>query len=370
MRQVHPAGPIRGKTQDSGVGESEILRMNLESSEYENISDFRDLNAYLRNNIPAKGRSYVFLDEIQRVKEWERSVNALMVDTDADIYITGSNAHMLSTDLSTFLTGRYIRIGVLPLSFTEYRELRGMERPAGEVFEEYTEYGGFPGVDPSSGETAADSALDDLYNSIVYRDAVSRGRVRRPEDLEKMVVHLMLNVGDPVSAGTVSKDLDMNVRTVDRYMSLPEGACLFYRANRYDLKSAALNPSPNYYSVDPGLRNHAVGLAGKDRGRVLENIVYLELIRRRYKVIVGKWDSREVDFVAEKTAGQREYYQVCLGYQDEDAETRELAPLRAIKDSFPKTVILGNGYGKSTTRDGITERDIVDWLTEETDGRT
>ncbi len=344
-----------------GVSEDEMLLMNMESSEYDGIGDHTDLNAYLKDRVPRKGRFYLFLDEIQRVKDWERTVNALMVDTEADIYITGSNAHLLSTDLATYLTGRYVEVRMLPLSFREYTELRGNGRGPEDVFKEYFESGGFPGIDPAMGEHAVSAMLEDLYSSIVFRDMVSRGKVRKPEELGKMVAYLMLNIGNPIESTRMARELHMNQRTVERYLAVAQDACMFYRADRYDLKSTALSPAPKYYAVDQGLRNNTVGMASKDRGRVLENIVYLELRRRGYGITVGKWDSREVDFVTERN-GRRAYWQVCLGYYDDDTEARELAPLRAIRDNNPKTVILMDRSGDTVTRDGIRELGITDFL--------
>lgn len=308
-----------------GISEEQMLLMNLESSDFDGIKDHADLNAYLKGRVPAKGCFYLFLDEIQRVRDWEKAVNALIVDTEADIYITGSNAHLLSTDLTTYLTGRYVEVKMLPLSFREYAELRGNGRRAEDVFREYFATGGFPGIDPALGEHAVSAMLDDLYSSIVYRDMVTRGKIRKPEELGKLVTYLMLNIGNPIGSTNIAKELHINQRTVERYLAVAQGACLFYRADRYDLRSTALSPTPKYYVVDPGLRNNTVGMAGRDRGRVLENIVYLELRRRGYGIIVGRWDSREVDFVTERN-GRKAYWQVCMGYYDDDTETRELAP--------------------------------------------
>ncbi len=344
-----------------GVPEEQMLLINLESSDHDGIRDHTDLNAYLKGRIPAKGRFYLFLDEIQRVKDWERTVNALMVDTEADIYITGSNAHLLSTDLTTYLTGRYVEVRMLPLSFREYMELRGNGRRTEDVFREYFATGGFPGIDTAMGEHAVSAMLDDLYSSIVFRDMVSRGKIRKPEELGKLVTYLMLNIGNPIESTNIAKELHMNQRTIERYLAVAQAACLFYRADRYDLRSTALSPTPKYYVVDPGLRNNAVGMASKDRGRVLENIVYLELRRRGYGIIVGRWNSKEVDFVTERN-GRKAYWQVCLGYYDDETEARELAPLRAIKDNNPKTVILMDHSGDTVTGDGIIELGIADFL--------
>ncbi len=349
------------KLRTEGTSDDEMLMIDLESFNFNGIDDHTQLSAMLMGKIPKKGRFYLFLDEIQRVKDWERTVNALMVDTEADIYITGSNAHLLSTDLTTYLTGRYVEIRMLPLSFKEYNELRGDGRGVDEVFAEYFETGGFPGIDPAMGEQSTSAVLNDLYASIVYRDMVARGNVRKPEELGKIVTYLMLNIGNPIGAGTVAKELHMNQRTVERYLNIVQGACMFYRADRYDLRSTALSPTPKYYVVDPGLRNNAVGMASKDRGRVLENIVFLELRRRGHDVIVGRWGSKEVDFVTERN-GRKAYWQVCLGYHDDETEARELAPLRAIKDNNPKVVILLDGQGDTVTRDGIRELGVTDFL--------
>ena len=349
------------RLKEDGIPEEEMLMMNFESSEFDSITDHAELNSYLRDRVPAKGRFYLFLDEIQRVMGWEKTVNALMVDTEADIYITGSNAHLLSTDLTTYLTGRYVEVKMLPLSFKEHMELRGNGRDPKEVFTEYFEYGGFPGIDPGLGKQAVSAMLNDLYASIVFRDMVMRGKIRKPEELGRMVTYLMLNIGNPIENTAIARELHMNIRTVERYLTVVQSACMFYRADRYDLKSTALSPTPKYYVVDSGLRNNSVGMASKDRGRVLENIVYLELKRRGYDIVVGKWDSREVDFVTERN-GRRAYWQVCLGYYDDETEERELAPLRAIRDNNPKTVILMDYSGDSVTRDGIRELGITDFL--------
>lgn len=349
------------RLRSEGISEDSMLLINLESSYFDSIKDHVDLNAFLKDKVPAKGRFYLFLDEIQRVMDWEKTVNALMVDTEADIYITGSNAHLLSTDLTTYLTGRYVEVKMLPLSFREYYELRGNGRGAEDVFSEYFESGGFPGIDPALGKHAVSSMLSDLYASVVYRDMVSRGKIRKTADLEKMVTYLMLNIGNVIESGRIARELHINPRTVDRYLEVVQAACMFYRADRYDLKSTALSPAPKYYAVDPGLRNNAVGMASADRGKVLENIVYLELRRRGFNVVVGKWDSKEVDFVTEKN-GRKAYWQVCWGYYEEDTEKRELAPLRAIKDSNPKAVIMMNHTGETVTRDGIREIGITDFL--------
>lgn len=348
-----------------GVREDEILRMNLESAEFDHIEDYRDLKEYIYPRVPKNGRFYIFLDEIQRVKEWEKIANALMVDTEADIYITGSNSQLLSTELSTYLTGRYISIRMLPLSFKEYRELRGNGRNDNEVFEDYMKYGGFPAINPAGGETSVVSMLQDLYNSVVYQDVVSRGNIRNTGELERLVKYMMFNIGNPTSLRNISEESSINRSTVERYLDLLEEACIVYKANRFDLKSTALNPTPKYYAVDTGLRNISIGFPSADKGRVLENIVYLELLRRGYRVTVGKWDSKEVDFVVDKLTVGREYFQVCYNVYQEETQNRELTPLKLIQDNFPKTILTMNAGKPSVTKDGILVKDVMRWLLNE-----
>ena len=351
------------KLLDSSVKEEEILRMNLESSEFMALETAAALAENVYARVPRQGRFYIFLDEIQRVEGWEKTVNSLLVDTEADIYITGSNSHLLSTELSTYLTGRYVSVQMLPLSFAEYKELRGAGRNDQELFRDYLEYGGFPLVDPSLGKTAVTSILQDLYNSIIFQDVVSRGNIRNTGELLRLVSYMMFNIGNISSLRKITEGLgDVHRNTVEKYLGLLEEACVLYRADRFDLRSTALNPLPKYYAVDPGLRNIAAGFSSADRGRVLENVVYLELLRRGYQVTVGKWDAQEVDFVASRPMAGKEYYQVCYGFLQESTEERELAPLQAIKDNFPKTVLTMDPWGSSTTRDGILIRNVVEWL--------
>ncbi|NLL95301.1 MAG: ATP-binding protein [Thermoplasmatales archaeon] len=350
------------KLKGSGVSDGEILSLNLESSDCDDIVDHRDLSELIYGKVPRKGRFYLFLDEVQRVENWEKTVNALMVDTEADIYITGSNSRLLSSELSTYLTGRYVSINMFPLSFGEYLELYPTEDVAAS-FDRYLLYGGFPGLERSD-DTFLRTSLRDLLDSIVFRDVVQRGDVRNVGELEKLVRFLMMNIGNPMSLGNIAKGLGGGIHrnTVEKYVDLLERACILYRADRYDIRSTALNPSPKYYSVDTGLRNSATGYASEDYGRMLENVVYLELLRRGYGVVIGKWDSKEVDFVAKKPMGGREYFQVCYSMRDEATAERELAPLRKIADNFPKTVLAMDVRVDGTTRDGIIVRDAVRWL--------
>ena len=345
-----------------GVSDEEIIHINLEDPEYFNIRDKDALAEIIFPKVPKRGRCYIFLDEVQRAEGWEDVVNSLVSGTDADVYITGSNAHLLSSELSTYLTGRYVCIDMLPLSFAEWKELRGEDLDDTVAFYRYMAYGGFPGIDPSIGDESVKTMMRDMYASIVKWDIASRGQIRNMEELDRLMSYLMHNIGNPMSLNNIVEGLGSSRELVDRYMSLMKEAFVIYRADRYDMNSFALNPSPKYYVVDPGLRDMVVGFTQKDSGRVLENIVFLELIRRGYTIQVGKYGAKEIDFVASPAMGGREYYQVCLSMTDESTAERELNILRSIVDSFPKTVLTLDPVVKHFTDDGITVMSVTEWL--------
>ena len=345
-----------------GVTENEIVNISLEDPEYLLIRNEADLAAVVFHNLPKGKRRYVFIDEIQRAVGWERVVNSLMSGTDADIYITGSNSHILSSDLTTYLAGRYVTIEMLPLSFAEWKELRGKGMDDATAIRRYMTYGGFPAVDPSMGDGPVKTVLRDLYASIVKWDIAERGQIRNIEEMDRLMVYLMHNIGNPMSLNNIVEGLGASRELVDRYLSMMREAFVIYRADRYDMPSSSLNPSPKYYAVDAGLREMAIGFTQKDAGRVLENIVYLELRRRGNTIQIGRFGVKEVDFVASPTTGGREYYQICLSMTDESTAEREFGVLRSIKDSFPKTVLTMDPVVKHVTEDGINVVYVVDWL--------
>ena len=346
-----------------GVSDEEILMIDLESPEFSSIIDHSQLNSYLRDTIPRTGRFYLFLDELQRVKDWEKTASALLVDTEADIYIISSDADLLSGHYTTYMAGRYVEFRMLPLSFREYFGFRGNGRHARDVLEEYFCYGGFPNVDPENGERAASVTLEDVYSSIVLKDMISCGKVRKPEELERMIRYLMRNNGDPIENSVLSKALDMNPRTVERYLEIIQSAYLIYRSDRLDPKTDTRSPTPTYYAVDPGLLNSSTS-ESDCRLRVIRDVVFLELKRRGYRVFSGRSDTEDVHFITDMK-GRKAYWQVCLGYYDDRTEERELAPLRAIRDNNPKTVILMDVRGVTFTGDGIREMGMTDFLLEE-----
>ncbi len=349
---------------NDGTLDEDIIRISFEDPEYFNIRNDTDLAEILFPQISKDKKCYIFLDEIQRVENWERVVNTLISGTESDVYITGSNAHLLSSELSTYLTGRYVRIDILPLSFAEWKDFRCKDLDPSAALYKYMTYGGFPGVDPSMGDESVKTILRDMYASIVKWDIASRGQIRNMEELDRLMLYLMQNIGNPMSINNIVEGLGAGRELVDRYIELMKDAYVIYRADRYDIKSSALNPSPKYYSVDPGLRDMAIGSLQNDVGRVLENVVYLELIRRGYTIQVGKYGAKEIDFVVSSIMGEKAYYQVCLSMADESTSEREISVLRSIKDNFAKIILTLDPVVKHSTEDGVIIMSVTDWLLE------
>ena len=268
----------------------------------------------------------------------------------------------MSSELSTYITGRYVSIEVLPLSFREYSELHsGSGLDKYELFDRYIRYGAFPIVNPFGGERAIRATLEGLYTSIIYRDAIMRGRVGNVPEFERVVKFMMMNIGNPVSANSIATSLgNVNYATVDKYLGLLEQCHILYKAEKYDLKSTVLSHTPKYYSVDVGIRNASLGYGTEDYGRLMENLVYLELIRNGDHVIVGKYGDSEIDFSV-KTGGGTEYYQVVYSMKEDKVRERELKALNGLRDSYPKTVI-STDVIRTDLPSGIKHVNIVDFL--------
>ncbi|MDR0522875.1 MAG: ATP-binding protein [Candidatus Methanoplasma sp.] len=346
-----------------GLGDR-IVHVNFESKSADGIRDHRDLNAFLESRMDPSERTYVFLDEIQRVEGWERTVNSLSVDYDADVYLTGSNAHMLSSELSTYLSGRYVEIKMLPLSFKEYLSLHpaGPEASVEKRFESYMAHGAIPMIDPDDPERAGEM-LQGIYSTILRKDVSSRLGATDVRSLDEIVSFLMSNVGSVTSCASVAKEASLSPATVKRYVQGLEDAFLIYRARRYDVRGKALlKTTEKYYASDTGVRNAVLG-GPADAGRVLENVVFLELLRRGYSVISGSHYGREIDFVAEK-GGSRGYFQVALTILGDSVFEREVALLDSVPDSFPKTILTLDRIVRSPPN-GIRATNVIDWLLEE-----
>lgn len=353
---------------EQGIKDEQIIRINFEAMEFDAIRDYRQLYAYIKERL-LTGSMYLLLDEIQQVASWERAINSLFMEGGVDIYITGSNAKMLSSDLSTLLAGRYVEIQVFPLSFREYLLFLPQEvrENKSEAFENYMKYGGLPLIPslPQENDTM-EMFLAGIYNTVLMKDVIQRNAVRDPALLENIVRFLADNVGNPVSSSKVAGYLTSQGRktaaaTVDNYLQMLTKAYIFYRTQRYDIKGKMyLKTQEKYYIVDNGLRNALLDFKQGDYGHVLENIVYLELLRRGYHVAIGKVGTLEVDFVASK-AERKVYYQVSASVLDDGTRERELKPLRVIPDAYEKILLT---MDRTHIRDfeGIRNVNIMDWL--------
>lgn len=340
------------------VADSDIIAMNFETFEGQKIKDAAMLNDWLEERVPADRQSYVFLDEIQNVERWEMSVAALCTIGTCDVYVTGSNSDMLSSDLATHISGRYVEIGILPLSLSEFSELN--EGDANELFVRYVEDGGLPGINPDYDRKGADQYLEGVINTVVVKDVASRiggGDVRMISSIARF---LYSNIGNVTSVATIASNTGLSMPTVSRYVQAMVDAHLFYYAERYDIVGRKiLKTKGKYYASDLGMRRVALGRGG-DIGRSIENIVYLELIRRGYKVRIGSIRDAEIDFVASK-GDVIEYYQVSQTLMSEETLQRELRSLRRAKDDYAKTIVTCDRFVWNDK--GIRIVNIVDWLT-------
>ena len=352
----------------AGVPKAQIIHLNFEWMALDEIRDDHQLYALLQERMRGQQTVYLLLDEIQLVEHWERAVNSLFAERRADIYLTGSNAKLLSSEIATLLAGRYALIEVYPLSFREYLMfLPEAEREADAAFQRYLQYGGLPIVPGMpQDEDLIQTVLSGIYNTVLMKDIVQRNAVRDPDLLERIVRFLTAHVGSAVSTSKISGYLTSQGRktsptTIDNYLKMLSDAFIFYRAERYDIKGKQyLKTQEKYYIVDIGLRNALLGFHGGDYGHILENIVYLELRRRGYEVGVGKLGTLEVDFVATKP-GRKVYYQVSASILDETTRARELAPLRKIPDQYEKVILtMDRTFVKDF--DGIRNVNIIDFL--------
>ncbi len=356
----------------SGVDRKQIIRMNFESFEFDEITSYKELHAYIKEHIvDTNEKHYILLDEVQQVSSWERVINAFLVDANVDIYLTGSNAYLLSSELSTLLSGRYVEIKMQPLSFKEYLDFldKGKEMTLHEQFEQYLAFGGLPTVvELFDHPDTIGPFLEGIYNTVLMKDVIERNGVRDAALLESILKFIAANIGSIVSTKKISDYLTSSGRkttsdTIDNYLKMLENAFIIYKANRYDLKGKMfLKTLEKYYLVDMGIRNRLTGLRDTDYGHVLENLVYLELIRRGYEVTIGKIGPLEVDFVASKTK-EKIYYQVSATIMDEQTRLRELRPLQSISDNYPK-FILTMDQTIFDDYSGIRVKNIIDFLLE------
>ena len=360
----------------NGVEKNQIVSINFEESDYEDLQDRKKLYEYLKLKLVKGKKTYIFLDEIQKVNEFEKTVDSLFINKDVDLYITGSNAWLLSSELATLLTGRYIEIKMLPLSFKEYVSAFDDKTDLTRKFRDYLRYSSFPQAVELS-KINLDNInlfLDGIYNTILFKDVMQRKGITDKNTLERVTKYLYDNIGNRTSLKSISDNIEgleknNSYNTVSIYIQALIDSYMVYKANRYDIKGKEfLKTQEKYYAVDIGLRYYMLGQgSGKDMGHILENIVYLELLRRGYNVYIGKYDDLEVDFVAKKPENTI-YYQVALTTR-EDPDTksgileRELNPLKKINDNYPK-FILTLDDDLDADFDGIKKINVLDWLLE------
>ncbi len=349
-----------------------VIYMNFESFAFDDILNYKDMYQTIKEQIDLKEKNYILLDEVQRVEEWEKCVNALMVDFNSDIYITGSNAYLLSSELSTFLSGRYIEIKMLPLSFKEFLDFSPFEVGTSleEKFDNYIKFGGMPGIITlKNDENLYENAIKGIYNTVFMKDVMERNKLVDATILEKILKFLMSNIGSLISSKKIadfltSQGTKITHNTVLNYLEMLENAYIVYKAPRYDIKGKELLKTlEKYYIIDTGIRNIMLGFRNSDLGHVIENVVYFELLRRGYEITIGKTDTLEVDFVA-TNAKDRKYYQVTYSLLDETVKAREFMSLKNISDNYEKTIITMDKLYSNTSEDGIKVKYLIDFLLE------
>lgn len=359
----------------TGVSQEQIIFINFEELEYENLQDYHKLYSYITEKLVPDKYTYIFLDEIQKVDSFEKVVDSLYVKNMTDIYITGSNAYMLSGELATLLSGRYVEISMLPFSFAEYFRLHSGN--SDEIFAEYMRNGGFPYIaQMDSAKEKADMYLEGIYNTIIVKDIEERQKRRESDPNKRKISDLSLlkniakflssSVGSPISVKSISDYITSSGRkvsanTINDYVEALAEAFIFYPVERYDvLGKQTMKMNRKLYIVDLGIRNYLLPRRNYDLGFSLENIIYLELLRRGHKVNIGKVGTTEVDFVAEKD-NRLHYYQVTASLTDENTFVREITPLKNLTDNYPKTILTLDRFTLGDY-DGIESVNAVDWL--------
>jgi predicted AAA+ superfamily ATPase len=356
-----------------GISKENILHYNFDSLEYENIKTSKALFAHIKRHLANNAKTYIFLDEIQEVDNWEKVVNSLMNTFNVDIYVTGSNSRMMSSEISTYLTGRYVSFRIFPLSFSEYLLFKKRRTEVSDVRAElinYVRYGGFPAIHlrhyPAS---EAYTIVRDIYNSTIFTDIVKRNQIRKIDQFERIVRFVFDNVGRTFSALSISKYLKsenrkIDIETVYSYLSQLESAYIIHRCSRYDMQGKEiLKTQEKFYLADPALRYSVLGYSQDSISAMLENIVYLELLRRGYTVYIGKLGDAEIDFVAMKQENKL-YIQVAQQIVSPETEEREYSKLLSIRDNYPKYVLCTDDFAGGNY-EGIKTMHIADFLLSE-----
>ena len=347
-----------------GIDSKHIIFINLEAPDYD-FQNYKDLYNYVMEKIGDSGKYYVFLDEVQNVKEFQKAVDGLYIKKNVDVYITGSNAYLLSGELATLLSGRYIEIRMLPLSFREYRDYFGVSGDE-KLYLKYVNNSSFPYALKLDDEGEVDDYLDSIYNTIIVKDILTRKKIADIGVFRELTKFLFSSVGSTMSVKKIADTLNSNgrkisVHTVESYLEALTESYIFNRVSRYDIKGKQyLETGEKYYATDVTMRYALLGRKNLDVGHILENVVYLELIRRGYRVYIGKIGDNEVDFITINKEG-REYYQVSYTTRDEKTLERELSSLQKISDHYPK-FILTMDMDPVADYEGIKRINVLEWL--------
>ena len=352
-----------------GISEEQIISVNFEETRNETLCEYHALHDYIAERLLPDKMNYIFLDEIQHVPQYQKAVDSLFIRKNTDIYLTGSNAYFMSGELATLLSGRYVELKMLPLSFAEYVSAFDGTVTKEELYRNYVYNSSFPYTVNLKSRRNVHAYLDGLYNTIVLNDIVQRNRVQDPAMLSCVIRFMFDNIGNlctikKIADTMTSAGRKISNHTVENYLEGLTNSLLMYRVSRFDIKGKEyLATQDKYYLADVGLRYYLLGTNRPDAGHVLENIVYLELLRRGYQVYVGKVGSTEVDFVVQDFDGNTEYFQVSQTVRDEQTLQRELAPLERITDHFPKTLLVMDN-DPPVSYNGIKQKYVLDWLLE------
>jgi len=354
---------------NTGVNEEQIININFENYDFIELRDAKALYQYINVRLAGSIQHYVFLDEIQHVGNYADVVDALFVKDNVDLYITGSNAYLLSSEIATLLSGRYVEIKLLPLSFKEYVVASGNMHDLEKKYAEYITFSSFPYAKAFGGdEQLANDYLRGIYSTIVLKDVMQRNSISDTMMLENVMAFLADNIGNTLSVKKIADTLTsmgrkVDVKTIEKYLSALCQSFILYPAKRYNIKGRQLlKTMEKYYLVDVALRNTLLGTKSTDWGHILENVVFLELLRRNNNVYIGKTDALEIDFITVNMQNVA-YYQVAATVRDQATLERELQPLKAVKDNFPKT-ILTLDTDPVSYHDGIKQQNVLDWLLE------
>ena len=364
---------IMEELRQRGIAEDCILHYNFDSLEHEKLKTPEALFTEIKRHFTANDKIYLFLDEIQEVKSWEKVVNSLMTDHDVDIYVTGSNSRMMSSEISTYLTGRYVSFRIYPLSFAEYLVFRKLYTEVGDAHSEllrYLRYGGFPATHLQNyAYEDTYTIVRDIYNSTIFTDIVRRNQIRKVDQLERIVRFVFDNVGRTFSASSISKYLksenrNLDIETIYSYLSKLESAYIIHRCSRYDIQGKEiLKTQEKFYLADSAFRYSVLGYTPDSVAAMLENLVYLELRRRGYDVYVGKLDKAEIDFIATRQENKL-YIQVTQQIGSPETEQREYGRLLDIRDNYPKYVLRTDAFADGNY-EGIKTMHIADFLLSE-----